>query len=368
MRSSSLGRLAACPGSAALPQGNTSSVWADDGTERHAWLGRLIVTRDTDVAPAAYYEAALDILDRIPAGAASEVELSYEHEGRVILTGHADVVAVLPDAVLVADWKSFEDVGPAESNWQVRSYAAMAAQRFCRDRAIVLIIYVREGQAPYVNAAELDALDLAAVLEDVRLVDARVWNERAKVAAGAMPDVAEGKHCRYCPAAHACPAKTALIRQLVDGTAAQTLASLSFISDEEAALAWERIAQYSALLNRMKSALIARASDRPIPLRNGMELRKVSKQGNERLDGDIAWKVIGDMFGRDCADAAVERHASKKQIDGALRKWLPPGETLTKVKERVYKAIRARGGAEKPWKEDVAEVPLTLPAAPEVSP
>jgi hypothetical protein len=357
MRASSLARLAACPGGAALPQANTSSGWAEAGTERHAWLAELVRTRDPACAPEAFYDAAAAILEHIPAGAVAEVDLSYEHEGRTVLTGHPDVLALLPDAVFIADHKGYEEVDCAEVNWQVRSYAAMAAKRHGRDRAFVLIIYVREGRAPWFDAAELDALELAAILEEVRGIEARIERERAKVAAGLMPDVAEGKHCKYCPAAHACPAKTALIRQLVDGTAASTLAGLSFLSDEEAALAWEEIGRYTALLNRMKTALIARASERPLPLRNGSVLCKVRSQGNESLDGDVAWKVIDEIYGRDAADEAVTRKATKKRIDDAIRKWLPPGQVLTKAKARVYEAIRAAGGSEKPWRDVVEEVP-----------
>lgn len=357
MRSSSLGRLAACPGSAALPQAHTSSQWADDGTERHEWLARLVTTRDPDVAPADYYEAAIAILERIPEGASVEVPLSYEVDGRAVLTGHADVLAVLPDTVLLADWKGWEDVERAERNWQVRSYAAMAAAQHGKDRAIVMIVYVREGKAPWFDVAEMDGIELAAVLEDVLALETRIASERAKVTAGVMPDVAEGAWCKYCPAAHVCPAKTALIRQLVSGETAARVDGIGALTDEECAVAWEEVDRHMALLKRMKSALIARAAMAPIRLRNGNTLMKVRTQGNEKIDGDIAWKAIGALYGRDVADEAVERRASKKAIDAAIRKHLPPGEKLKDAQAAVYARIRAEGGSERPWKDDVAEVP-----------
>jgi len=367
MRSSSLPRLAACPGSAALPQANTSSAWSEGGTDRHAWLAALVTSRDASKVPAEYYEAAIAILERVPDGAGAEVALSYENEGRVVLSGHADVVAVLFDRVLVVDFKGFERVDAAATNRQTKSYAAMAAERFGRDKATVIIAYVRENALPYFDEAHFDELELAAELEEVRAVERRIERERAKVAAGLMPDVAEGRHCKYCPAAHACPSKVALVRHLVDGTAEATLAKLSFLSDEDAATAWERIAQYTALLGRMKAALMARASQKPIPLRNGMMLAEVSKLGNESLDGDVAWQVVNKLYGRDAADEAVTREASKKQIDAIVRKYLQPGDKLKDAKERVYKLIRDEGGSERKTKMAVEEVPAAALADGEVA-
>jgi hypothetical protein len=146
-----------------------------------------------------------------------------------------------------------------------------------------------------------------------------------------------------------------LIRRLAAGDEQRDLEQARNLSDEEAALAWERVQAIDAVIKRVKTSLYARAAQAPFRLRNGKMLGSVPHLGNEQIDGDVAYEVLLAQRGHAVADAAVTRHVTKKAIKAALKSSLAPGETLTKAEETALAEIRKRRGATRPTKTDVIE-------------
>lgn len=354
---SSLGRAFACPGSLHLPIANTSSKDAREGTARHAEQEDAIRGRDLSRLPA-------ELAALIPDGAVVRAEVAVAYDvstgttrelgtsiGRAYGTlapfeipGTIDLFATAPGFCLVADHKGHELVDPPTRNEQLL-FGALCAAKLCGiDEAIAAISYLPTGEVVH---ATLDALDLDAFAARLRQLQFAIAAQAGK----RPPDVSENKHCKYCPSAHVCPAKVSLVKQLARGEDVL----LEPLTVDTAALAYERLGHAKRLLRRIEDAIFAFARDRPIPLKNGNVLGVHEKLGNETLDGDTVWKVVEDMFGRDVADAAVVRDATKKRLEEALKcaGVLP----VAKHKAAVLAAVKKLGGIDRKRTMDVVEYP-----------
>lgn len=358
MRASALPRLFRCPASDVLAQANSASVYTEAGEERHDWLSKLAMTRDASVAPAEYAEAAEEILRRLPAG---ETSVEVEVIGPFGVTGHYDVAIVDPARrhLTIVDWKSWESVGSAATNEQTLLYVtALGVALGGIDTATVMIVYVQPDRAPRFDIADLDVLDIADFEHRLGDLKERIAVEAAKVAAGQLPDVSEGRHCKYCPAAHVCPAKTALIHRIVSGAEVDELGLMRPLDDATARAAYERLQAAKQMLKRIESALYAHAAERPIQLGNGKVFGKHTTLGKEDLDGDVVWRVLAKSFGREVADVAVSRTATKVGIDRAL-KIVPDGALLgdsrAAAKRHLLEEIRIAGGSQRREVERVEE-------------
>jgi hypothetical protein len=365
---SDLPRLFACPGSAALPKARTTSVWAEDGTERHAEKEAAVGAGDLEFLPPA-------VRDLIPEDATvlAEVALAYDvatGRGRVLgvgvarrygalapteIPGTIDLLAIAPGRLVVVDHKGFLNVGGAEQNEQLGFYALAAARTYSIDDVSVAVAY--EVGRPSIG--ELDALDHDAFHERLVRLRARVADQVARVAAGHLPDVSEGPGCRYCPGAHACPAKVALVRRLVTGGEADDLELMLPLDDDTAREAYVRLGHAKNLLKRIERAIYARAADAPIPLGDGRYFGKRTTRGNEQLDGEIVHQVLVERYGVETADTAVTREATKTSLKEALRFVAGKGK-LTAAEKEVLAEVRARGGSKRDDKESLVEYSLEL--------
>jgi hypothetical protein len=365
---SSLPRLFACPGSAALPQARTTSEWAEAGTERHAEKETAVGAGDLEFLPPA-------IRELIPEGATvlAEVAIAYDlatgrarvlgvglgrHYGALAPTeipGTIDLLAIAPGRLVVVDHKGYLDVGGAEQNEQIGFYALAAARAYGIDDVTVAVSY--EARRPSIG--ELDALDHDALhARLVRLRD-RIAMQRATVASGRMPDVSESANCRYCPGSHACPAKVALVRRLVTGGEADDLELMLPLDDDTAREAYVRLGHAKNLLKRIERAIYARAADAPIPLGDGRFFGRRTKPGNEELNGEVVHQVLVEKYGVATADTAVTREATKTSLKEALRFVAGKGK-LTAAEKDVLAEVRARGGAKREDKESMVEFSLGL--------
>jgi hypothetical protein len=370
-------RLIACPGSAALPQARTVTVWSDAGEERHEWLARVVETGDAGEAPEHWREQAEEIvatlLPHLADGIEAESPLAYDvatGEARRLPRGaHRDYrelgpfeIAMTVD-VLVAggrpvvwDFKGFLDVAPAERNWQLRVAALAVARLVGATEVDVAICYVREGQRLRWDRAVVDYIDLEEAARRLRALHGAVAEQVAQVAARRLPTVSQGPHCRFCPSHASCPASTALIRRLTSGAEVDELGLLRPLDDATARAAYERLQAAKQMLKRIEGALYAHAAERPIPLGEGRFFGKHDTPGREEIDGDIAWRVVSELHGRDLADAAVERSASKASIKRALQ-----GAKVTPVaaaEREILRLVRAAGGAQRRESERVEEFTL----------
>lgn len=357
---SALDRAFACPGSFVLSQANTTSVYAEHGIGNHAEQEIAIESGLVPDEIVRHLGAAADT-------ARAEVRLAYDYatdRGRILgygstrdysdlapteIAGTADVVAYDDDRVYIVDRKLWQAATEAERNSQLRHLAIAACRAIGRSEARVILIY--EARRP--DVADLDAVDLATHRARLRGLERALAEQASRVARGLMPDVAEGKHCVHCPAAHACPAKVALVRRLISGEEVDDIELLMTLDDEAAAFAYERYGQALSMLKRIGSALYARAAESPIPLGNGRYFGKHTKPGAERLDGDTVYDIVRDMHGQAVADLAVERKATKTALKAALKE--AGVKPLAKAEAAVLAAVRAAGGATKESTETIGE-------------
>ena len=298
-----------------------------------------------------YYDVATDTA-RIP-GDASHGKRAYR-PGPTEIPGTIDLL-IRNDTLTVLDWKMHTDVGSPDENAQVMAYSLAAARAFGVSDVQIVVAYIEADEEGNVRllrplvVRQVDAIDLDVFASKLRGILAAVEVQRAK----AVPDVRENRHCRHCPAAPHCPAKTALIRRLVSGGERDELELMMPLTPATAAIAWERLGHARALLKRIETALYAFASTQDIPLRNGNVLGKRIKQGNEKLDGAITFQVLSELYGPDVAEAATGRVATKVKLEAALK--AAGVKPLAPAMKKTLDAIAQNGGSKRDLKESVDE-------------
>lgn len=342
---SAVPRLLACPASESLPHQDYQTTYADQGTDYHAEMeaaadvgdrdalpdgvSRLILDGDVMASECAFaYDVATDTAREL-----GHVSRAYGTLRPFEIPGTVDLIIRGRGRAIVVDYKGHERVAPAATNTQLATYALMVARAYDLDEVDVVICYRTSG---WCDSATLDALDLAAHAD--RLC-------KLLVAAAAPSAPVPGPHCKYCPAFLSCPEQKALAIRVEE----TKLVSLDY--DDEAAAAYELLGRIKTLVARISAAVYARAAERPIPLPSGKTFGPVTKQGNEKLDGDTVYEIVKARHGQAIADAAVVRAASKARLKEALK---PLGKVATLERE-ILEEVRARGGAERTTKTVVEE-------------
>jgi len=368
---SQLERLLNCHGSGALPVADTTSAYAAQGSANHA-------EQEADVEAGQLPEKIASFLGAASTTARAEVKLAYDcatDDGRILGTGSdreygdlapfeiagtADVLAFDAERVYVVDRKLWTAVTAAERNVQVGFLALAAARALGRSVASVALVY----ETGRVDRAELDQIDMGTLAGRLHDLNGNVAIQIARRARGELVDVREGTWCRHCPSAHACPARTALIRRLVMGGEATELELMLPLDDATARAAYERLGHAKSLLKRIESALYARASEHPIPLGDGRFFGRHVEEGNEHLDGRIARAVIAEKLGDDAVEEVVSYEVTKARLKDAIKKRAPKGAAAA-AERTVLEEIRRRGGATRETKERVSEFQIALASASE---
>jgi PD-(D/E)XK nuclease superfamily len=223
LRASRLDLLAACA-QAVLPAQvpvDSYDLHARNGTATHAALARHVRGEPYDTPALALAEGADpdEVGYLVAAGvrcwerlapyfprAEPEVELTV-HEPLVDLSGHADVLSLRPDGageVRILDWKS--GYSDESHEHQLRGYAFLACAVHAVETARVCLVHLRARTADW---------------QTYTRAELRGWFD-GLVSRLLQPGAYRaGQHCGYCPRAHECAARTALVRQaslaLLDG-------------------------------------------------------------------------------------------------------------------------------------------------------
>lgn len=391
---SSLGRIAACVRSETLERVEEVSEAATLGTQVHAFL--------CDVLTLGYEDALLkqpvedrdwlrgfDPDRRLPAfqpeAFAPEIAFAYHpgtgacrELGRRMtraaahamarpgeMVGLVDVAGVAPGCVVVHDYKSgWGWVDPASINWQVRTYALMAARAWGMDEAFAGILRARADGYVHFDVAHMDLFELEQhEVELRRVLVARDLALRAAADGEELPSFVEGPHCQYCPGRRICPPKTAQLLALADalpplmgedGKPLEMSRLADRLTHDTAPLVWERLKFAEKMIERLKAEVKEYARREPIPLGGGWVLGERSK-ATETVVADRAAHILevtfGAELGRVVASEATEviRKMTKEALGGALSRYvlptLPKKEAKLKpVKEAVLQRFR-EGGA-----------------------
>ncbi len=375
---SSLDRAARCPASAALPQVRDvgEESWRDKGTAIHKFLERVAaVGRELALAEVdAQYQAVCGDIDLVKLAdrltLSTEVAMAYdwttdtarilqpiEHRAYAInseceVAGTIDLVGFDgQDAVYSGDYKGPHAWLPEpEKSMQLGLGAVALARIYGATRAHVEYIRIRDDGTVRRFDAQLDAFGIEAASEAIRNTMTTAGALRLRVLAGETPDVTEGPHCRYCPARPHCPAKTALIRKVVGD---QPLPYLLPITPENATHAYQLLKKAKEAVSQIEGAIYSYAKLTPIDLGidedgSARVFGELRRPGNEVLDGAAVHAVMTEMYGGELANKVVTMEATKAAITNAVREVIKPEEKITKVVEKVYEAVRARGGSKRP--------------------
>jgi hypothetical protein len=403
---SGLGRVAACVRSEAMPHASSSSPFANKGTVAHKYLadclevGReLALGRVEDPADIDWL-ASIDI-EQLPAfdplAYSPEIAFAYDPRTRTArelgrnisreearrraedheLVGIVDVGGCTDELVVAHDYKTgWGYVERAETNWQLRTYALMMARSYGKTGAFYSVIRVKDNGFIWSDRAQMDELDLLAH-EDalIDLLQRRTFvRELARRGQWAqLPALNEGEHCRYCPAAFACPAKIHAVKEVAGG--AELVPGV--LSPEVAAVAWRKVRAAQKTLDRMESILRAYARQTPIPLGDGEILgeKLVSK---ESVVPDKAKVVLERQYGSlglaVWDDATVKNESlPKDRLRKALQKLVLPtlpeeDQKITWLEKAVHKILREAGAMSTKTERQITEhVPPKL-ALPEGTP
>ena len=365
-----------CPGAFALPHFEEKHAGQDEGNERHVdqeaainvgdipevlaerWPGytwRAEVSYAIDVATGKGRELGAGIARAYdsPGGLAA---IGIEPLSPFEISGTSDAEGRGPAGELViVDRKSFDpNVSRASKNAQLHTLGLAATRAFGLDECEVAIHH----EARALDVAPLDFFNLEAFQVELQGIHERVAVARSKVREGLDLALSPGPHCRWCPAfmgpdGIACPAQKKIATLVRSGDAA-TKAELiiPLADDESAAEAYLFAQQLGMLLKRLNGAIYARAAERPIPLPDGRMFGPVTKQGNEQIDAEIAYRVVREKHGQEIADAAVARSASKASIERAMKLCGGKGKVAALQRE-VLEVIKANGGTKREPKTEI---------------
>lgn len=372
---SSLGRVAACVRSEAMPHASSSSPFATRGTIAHKFLAdclevgkELALGLVEDPSDIGWLDA-IDV-ERLPAfhPEAYSAEISFAYHpgtrtarelGRNIgrtearrlatpeeLVGSVDVGGYTDELAVVGDYKTGHGyVEPAEINWQLKTYALMMARCYQKSGAFFSVIRVLDSGFIWYDSAQMDEIELLD--HEDRLIDLLRYRERIQGLARAgkwseLPAFAEGKHCKYCPARWACPVKTnAPLRLLgvLAGGAQQ-------MNPELGGLAWKEVRNRELEIERVRSILIDYARTTPLPLGDG-EVLGERLTPKESIVPEKARLVLERQYGplgSAVAGEATERKdsMSKERFRNAVRKLILP--TLPKEDRKITHVERLLHG------------------------
>lgn len=319
-------RAVRCPASLSLPAvrdaGGADAAW---GTDVHAFLEDAVRTSPASArgragGPSAGCCAAIavhDILEELAggegiaeilpeepilylpeAGGAEPLRLggpraypsaAYQRG----IPGTADLVLVTREGtVVVADYKTGAVPPRAASSWQLRVLGLGAARLFGAARVRLAIVAIDREGGHRVDAVDFPEADQA----EARAALAEAWaaarDAEASILLGEAPSVQQGEHCGYCPALRACPASTALVRDMAAGGLEGVAGRVADLSPAEAGAAWQKAKLARRLLDTIEDALRERLRrDGSIPLPGGDTLT-TTRVATRSIDGRRALPVL----------------------------------------------------------------------------
>jgi hypothetical protein len=358
---SALPRLLNCPTSEVLDHAENASPWADAGNEDHAELAHQVRSGTLPnelaiyVPPSPHAEVKLiyDTATRTGRILGEAADRSYGQPGPTEIPLSTDVVGVLADTVVIVDWKTgHADVEPAATNGQLWGCALAACKALGKHQAIIRIVYT--AQKGRCDEHFIDALELAEFAGRLERLHIVVAERRATRATGAVPETREGTWCKYCPSKHVCPSKVGLLVQVAEKGLA--VIGETMMTPERVRDGVLQLLAFEDLVKQARARAEAWADENgPIDLGDGRLFGRYVRDGNERLNGDVAATAIAELEFADEATAkrfesiAIEKKTSKAAIDRACKDIKATRGTATKL----IKRIRQLGGA--------THAPETLP-------
>ena len=202
---SGIQRIALCRGSwlaCADIKAEPSSEVAEVGNRIHNYLaGQPQALNDEELELArrcASLEVALLPKDSGPLTVLREVRLHLNDGGNRVASGQADAIHIYEDAAHVFDYKTGRgEVESAEGNLQLRTLAALVAERF-PDLPVIVVGIIQPLASPAVTTCVYTREDLHEARAQILGLVKGAWEPDA-------PRVAGESQCKYCRARTSCP-------------------------------------------------------------------------------------------------------------------------------------------------------------------
>lgn len=386
---SSLDRTVMCPPSAALPQifdGNESD---DDAKARGSWnhkflqrtaeVGRAAALAEVDPKHRARCESinTVKLADRLKLSTEVALAYNWRDDTARILTPAAprvyeiDVDSEVPatgdvvafDArisrVYAGDYKGPRAWLPKPENSMQLGVEAVALARIY-DASEATLEYIRildDGNSIRFDAT-LDVFGIERAATRIRNTMGLVERIRTELDAGKVPNVTEGPWCRYCPAKHHCPAKTAGMRAVLNGERGLSLREA--ITPANASTFYGMYRKAKDLIGQAEAAMFAYAKLTPIKIRDEEDgsvrfFGELSREGNDVLDGPKTHAVIAKKYGPEVANEVVTMEVTKRAIGDAIKKHKSPDATQKGELDEIVDAVAAVGGVSNPTTTSTTE-------------
>ena len=179
------------------------------------------------------------------------------------------------------------------------------------------LLLAPDGSPPRWRHAEVTGEDLTSHEERLAEMATRIEEARIDVDAGRAPrHLAQGDHCRYCPAKAAYPAQLALARGTLETPVEQATAWRAMMAAGKRAEVYRLWRAARDVLGEVGDALHASAAETSIELGGGEVFgrREVSRAV---IDAEAAWPLLAEPFGSSVARAAMTLDTSKAGISRA---------------------------------------------------
>lgn len=371
---SGLDRIARCEASAALPQAVDASEDDKDreaGSVRHKFLERVpVIGREEALGEVNPKHRAMceDIQlaklgDRLKLS--TEVALAYNWKtdtARILkpvaprvydidstceVAGTIDLAGMSEDRALAGDYKGAHGWLPHPSASRQLGLAALSLARiYERDMAEVEYIRLLDDGGSIPFRATLDGFALDDIASEIRGIMERIPEQRARVESGIVPSVVEGGWCRRCPARHACPAKTAMVRAVISDPPTPYSTG---ITPQNAREAYLQLQKAKDAIKIFEAGLFAYAKLTPIPIETQTDgsvryFGELTREGNDELVGSVTHAVLAKHYGGEAANKAVTMEVTKAAVKDVIRPNLKPEEKITHVFDAILEEIDAAGG------------------------
>jgi hypothetical protein len=290
------------------------------------------------------------------------LERDYSSKRPTEIVGTIDRLgAVGTDGGYVGDYKGRSFKGDPAKAGQFLA-AALAAARLHRWSWVDLEVLVQIGDEVFVRKARVDLVALDAFeieLQDRR--DRALANVEAFQQTGRLPPAALGQACDYCDRKRYCPARGALVREVVAGqnelVQGLVLAGAAYLEPHAAAEARKVKVILEDVAEKIGEALKEYARVEPFPLNDGSgRWYGVPPDSTKREigAGEKVAKVLAELFGEEGARAGVKVEATLGGIESAVKAYIAAevkkgrGEltkkgTITLLRTQAEELLTARG-------------------------
>lgn len=279
----------------------------------------------------------------------------YDDVGRTEIPCTLDVVGLRPVPAglrgVYVEWKSgWSTRRPISLVTQVAFGSLVLARAYGCDVVEGQLVNVHEDVKPYLQRQVFEAWELDCFAAELR-ERAVKWRElRDRFDAGVMPrDFNAGPWCDRCSSREFCPATALQVRAALnarDNFDGPLRVQLDTLDDAALFRLWDQVRDAKSVLSMLEGRIRGIASSRSLKLKQPDGSHRVLGEqlveGNDKVDGEVAFDVLSELCDEETASTATKVTATKKDIDAAVKDWCTRIGAKRGVKAEKLRAIYAK--------------------------